>query len=94
MESRISNTMEFCQSTFSKNPEQFNAVDMAFAIGKLINSMVDSVIFFITNIDVALAQSGTTSVYTLPPRLKIPKTGVFLYAPRPRLPLDSFATKV
>jgi len=37
--------------------------------------------------NVALAQSGTISVYTLPPRLKIPKTGVFLYAPRPRLPL-------
>jgi len=36
---------------------------------------------------VALAQSGTISVYTLPPRLKIPKTGVFLYAPRPRLSL-------
>ncbi len=36
---------------------------------------------------VALAQSGMTPVHTLSPRLKIPNTGVFLYAPRPRLPL-------
>jgi len=46
--------MEFSQSNFSESPERFNAVDMAFSIGKLISSMVDSVMFFITNIDKAV----------------------------------------
>ncbi|MBW1931088.1 MAG: hypothetical protein JRH08_14785 [Deltaproteobacteria bacterium] len=38
----IGNAMEFSRSTFSKSPERFNTVDMAFSIGKLIPSMVDS----------------------------------------------------
>jgi hypothetical protein len=41
---------------------------------------------------VASVQTGTISAYMLPSRLKIPKTGVFLYAPR--LPFTSEVTLI
>jgi|GEM_PF-5965289 len=49
--------MELAQSAFSKRPKRFYSVNIAFVINKLISSMVNSVMFFITQVYKAVITS-------------------------------------
>ena len=42
--------MELSQTTFSKCPKRFDTINVAFTINKLISSMVNSIMLFITKI--------------------------------------------
>ena len=44
-------TMEFHESPFRIGPEGFDAVDVSFAIGKLIVSMVHTIMLFVPQIN-------------------------------------------
>ncbi|PXW80037.1 hypothetical protein C8R34_1523 [Nitrosomonas sp. Nm84] len=45
------NAIELCQTSFCKNPERFDSVNMSFATGKLVDAMMNSEVFIKTDID-------------------------------------------
>ena len=50
-------SMKFYQSVFSKGPEGFDSIDMAFASGKFISTMMYSIVLLITQIHQAIVTS-------------------------------------
>jgi len=111
--------MELREPAFRKRPKRLNPINMAFAIRKLIGSMVDSVMLLVAQVYKAIVSTPPigvddairihTATYDalqrgfrairddfgvyFTPSFKETKTGVFLYAPRPRLPLIRFPPK-
>ena len=58
----LSQASEFSQSNFGNAPEVFNPVDVVVAPGKLIGSMVDSVVFLVTPINQSVVAASAVSV--------------------------------
>ena len=55
-------TMKLLQAMFSKTPEALNAVDMVRAAGELVLSMMDSVMFRVTDINQAIVAAPAVRV--------------------------------
>jgi len=49
--------MEFSEPTFSKSPKRFYPINMAFVVNKLVRSMVDPIMLFVTQIYQAIISS-------------------------------------
>jgi len=51
IEGRFGDTMKLHEPPFRIRPEGFDAIDMAFAIGKLVGAMVDTIMLFVAQIN-------------------------------------------